>query len=59
MQKTQKQCRNWKRHGSIRSVVLGIHHLESGLYYELFYYTQSYAPLLSLFQWVIHFWRIE
>ena len=33
----------------IRSVVLGIHHLESRLYYELFYYAQSYAPLLSLF----------
>ena len=33
----------------IRSVVLGIHHLKSCLYYELFYYTRSYAPLLSLF----------
>ena len=35
----------------IRSVVLGIHHLESRLYYELFYYAQSYIPLLSLFKW--------
>ena len=33
----------------IRSVVLGIHHLKSCLYYELFYYTRSYAPLFSLF----------
>ena len=33
----------------IRCVVLGIHHLDSRLYYELFYYAQSYAPLLSLF----------
>ena len=33
----------------IRSVVLGIHHLESRLYYELIYYAQSYAPLVSLF----------
>ena len=33
----------------IRSVVLGIHHSESCFYYELFYYAQSYAPLLSLF----------
>ena len=33
----------------IPSVVLGIHHLRSRLYYELFYYAQSYAPLVSLF----------
>ena len=32
----------------IRSVVFGIHHLESRLYYELFHYPQSYTPLLSL-----------
>ena len=31
----------------IRSVIVGIHHLESRLYYELFYYAQSYDPLLS------------
>ena len=39
----------------IRSVVLGIHYLKSCLYYELFYYARSYAPLLSLFQLAIHF----
>ena len=32
----------------IRSVVLGIHHLESCLYYELFYYTRSYAPFITI-----------
>ena len=35
---------------SNRSVDLGIHHLESRLYYELFYFALSYAPLLSLFE---------
>ena len=34
----------------IRSVVLGIRHLGSRHYYELFHYAQSYAPLSSLFQ---------
>ena len=51
----------------ICSVVLGIHHLESRLYYELFYYAQSYIPLLSLFKWrhpfvmhlIIHMFNIS